>query len=131
MQTEIGKNYDLMEWYWVEMVCYEVKASIANKSINGCNLSSAVTVTEKWHHEQVHRCKYQRGRMLRGSLILVPGKGLVRSACLNIWALLEFFIEPVWTSKQERVCKYFHTSSTKPIRRGALEIKLKTKRARA
>lgn len=29
--------------------------------------------------------------------VLVPGKGLVRSACLNIWALFEFFIEPVWT----------------------------------
>lgn len=40
--------------------------------------------------------------------ISVPGKGLVRSACLNIWALLEFFIEPVWTSKQDPVYNYFN-----------------------
>lgn len=36
-------------------------------------------------------------------VILVPGKGLVRSACLNIWALLEFFIEPVWTIRNESI----------------------------
>lgn len=36
-------------------------------------------------------------------VMLVPGKGLVRSACLNIWALLEFFIEPVWTIRNESI----------------------------
>lgn len=40
---------------------------------------------------------------LSKNVMLVPGKGLVRSACLNIWALLEFFIEPVWTIRNESI----------------------------
>lgn len=58
---------------------------------------------------KVNRCNVEEST---GVVKMVPGKGLVRSACLNIWALLEFFIEPVWTSKQERCCNYFLTSST-------------------